>query len=234
MPDIPEPPHLKALVAMPIPGPSAVPVTVRLIVADDHPVVLWGIEALISLHPGLELCASCTDGIEAVEAAELYRPDVLLMDASMGRCGGIEAHQRLRDRGAVIPTIIFAATLDDDSVLECLGAGVDGIVLKESIASSLLEAVHAVARGERWIPPELAIRACEVMGDREVADDHGLTSREMEVVILVAGGRSNKGAAADLGIAEGTLKVHVRRAFMKLGLSNRVQLSLLARTRGWI
>jgi len=208
-------------------------VTLRLVIADDHSVVLEGLRALLSLEPDLEVSAVCRDGLEAMEAVDLHSPDVLVMDATMPHCGGLEAHESLRKRGLRVPTIILSATLADETILRCLRSSVNGIVLKESAPSVLIDAVRAVGRGERWIPPELTARAVELMA-REEPDEGSLTPREKEIVVQVAAGNSNKRVAADLGIAESTVKPHLHSAFTKLDINNRVQLSLLARERGWI
>jgi len=209
-------------------------VTLRLIIADDHSVVLDGLRALLSLEPGLEVSALCRDGMEAMEAVDLDCPDVLVMDATMPHCGGLEAHELLRERGVRVPTVILSATLDDESILRCLKGSVEGIVLKESAAAVLIDAVRAVSRGERWIPPELTARALELMARQEDEEKESLTPREKDIAVRVASGKSNKRVAADLGIAESTVKLHLHKAFTKLGVTNRVQLSLLARERGWI
>ncbi|HVB32713.1 MAG TPA: response regulator transcription factor [Gemmatimonadaceae bacterium] len=206
--------------------------TLRLVLADDHRVVLHGLEALLSLEPDLTVCALCTDGLEAVEAVELHRPDVLVTDLSMPRCSGLEAHRRLRERGIRIPTIVLAATLGDDTLVECIRASVEGIILKESAASVLVDAIRAVARGDGWIPAPLATRVLRIMGNDQRRRGLELTPRERAVVMRVAGGKSNKHIAAELDIAESTVKLHLRNAYAKLGVSNRVQLTLVARERG--
>jgi DNA-binding NarL/FixJ family response regulator len=210
-------------------------VTLRIVIADDHSVVLHGLKAVLALEPDLDVAAVCTDGLEAMEAVEVHRPDVLVMDATMPNCGGIEAHERLRARGVRIPTVILAASLTDDAVLRCVTAKVEGIVLKEAAASVLVDAIRAVSGGERWIAPELSARALDLLTVREeVEAQDALTPRERDVVLQVAAGKSNKRVAAELGIAGSTVKLHLHSAFAKLGVSNRVQLSLLARDRGWI
>jgi len=209
-------------------------VTLRVIIADDHSVVLHGLKALIQLEPDLEVSAVCVDGLEAMEAVKLDPPDVLMMDVSMAHCGGLEAHELLREQGWQVPTIMLTATMEDETILRCLRSSVEGIVLKEFQAAVLIDAVRTVGRGERWIPPELAARAVELMARQEADENGELTPREMEVVALVAAGESNKRVAANLGIAESTVKLHLHGAFTKLKVSNRVQLSLLARERGWI
>ncbi|GMV07358.1 MAG: DNA-binding response regulator [Gemmatimonadota bacterium] len=208
--------------------------SLRLVLADDHSVVLQGMRAFLSLESGMEVVALCTDGQEVMEAVAQHRPDVLVMDISMPRCGGIEAHERLRGRGDRVPTVLLTATLSDDTLLRCLQAAVDGIVLKESAAEVLVDAIHAVSRGERWVPPALTARALELMARPDADPETELTQREREVVERVAAGSSNKRVAAELGIAESTVKLHLHSAFNKLGVRNRTQLSLLARERGWI
>lgn len=208
--------------------------TIRLVLADDHTVVLQGLRALLALEPDIDVAALCTDGEEAVEAVVLHRPDVLVMDASMPRCSGLEARERLRQRGLYVPTVILSATMDDATLMRCLELAVEGIVLKESAASVLVEAIRAAARRERWIPPTLGERALDLMARRSAGAAEALTPREMDIVLQVAAGKSNKRVASDLGIAESTVKLHLHSAFTKLGVANRVQLSLLARERGWI
>ena len=207
--------------------------TLRLVLADDHTVVLQGMKAYLSLESGMEICALCTDGVEAVEAVTQHRPDVVVMDISMPRKSGLDAHEELRGRGLHVPTVLLTATLDDATLLRCLKAGVEGVVLKESAAEVLVDAIRSAAEGRRWIPPMILSRAMELMA-RPDPDGEELTSREMEVVVLVAGGAPNKKVATELSIAESTVKLHLHSAFSKLGVRNRTQLSLLARDRGWV
>ncbi len=208
--------------------------TVRLVLADDHTVVLQGLTALLALEPDIEVVALCRDGEEAVEAVALHRPDVVVMDASMPRCSGLDARERLLERGLAVPTVVLSATMDDATLARCLELSVEGIVLKESAASVLVDAIRAASRGERWIPPVLSARALDLMARTPAKAEDALTPRERDIVLLVASGKSNKRVASELGIAESTVKLHVHSAFTKLSVANRVQLSLLARERGWI
>ena len=208
--------------------------TLRLALADDHTVVLQGMRAYLALESGMEVVALCTDGEEAVEAVIQHKPDVLVMDVSMPRKGGIEAYEELRARQVQVPTVLLTATLADDTLLRCLKAGVEGIVLKESAADVLVDAIRAVAAGDRWIPPAVMARAVELMARPDAPAEGELTAREMEVVRLVAGGAPNKRVATELSMAESTVKLHLHSAFSKLGVRNRTQLSLLARDRGWV
>lgn len=208
--------------------------TLRLILADDHSVVLQGMRSYLALESGMEVTALCTDGVEAVEAVTQSEPDVLVMDISMPRCSGIEAHEILRERGVKVPTVLLTATLSDAMLLRCLKASVDGLVLKDSAAEVLVDAINATARGERWVPAALAARAVELLAKAEQGGAEELTPREMDVARRVAEGASNKRVAADLGIAESTVKLHLTSVFTKLGVRNRTQLSLLGRERGWL
>ena len=208
--------------------------SLRLVLADDHSMVLQGLRALLALEPDLEVVALCTDGREAVEAVGLHRPDVLVMDIAMPRCGGLEARAQLREQGLNVVTVMLSATMDDATLVRCVELGVEGVVLKESAASGLVDAIRAVARGERWLSPLLSGRALDLMARKAEVAEEGLTPREMQIVLLVAAGKSNKRAAWELGIAESTVKLHLHNAFTKLGVASRVQLSLLARERGWI
>ncbi len=133
--------------------------SVRVVVADDHTVVLDGLKAVLGLEPGIDVVALCTDGLEAIEAVQIHQPDVLVLDVTMPRCDGLEAYEALGERGATVPTVILSATLAENTALRCLQAGVEGIVMKDSAASTLVDAIRAVARGERCIPPDLAARA---------------------------------------------------------------------------
>lgn len=207
--------------------------SLRLVLADDHTVVLEGLHALLSLEEDMEVVALCTDGVEAVEAVQEHRPDVLVMDATMPRFSGVDALERLREDGEEVPVIILSATLDDSMLLRCVELGVEGLVLKESAAAGLVSAIRKVAAGERAIPPLLSQRVLDLLAP-ENGEEPVLTPREREIVVKVAEGSSNKRAAFELGIAEGTVKLHLHNAFKKLGVANRVQLSLLARERGWI
>jgi DNA-binding NarL/FixJ family response regulator len=206
----------------------------RLVLADDHSVVLQGMRTFLALEQGMEICALCADGAEAVEAVTLHRPDVLVMDVSMPRLAGIEAHERLRAANIRVPTVLLTASLSDDTLVRCFRASVEGIVLKESAAEVLVEAIEAVARGERWIPLALTARALDLMARPQPGPGAQLTAREMEIVRRVAEGAANKVVAAELGIAESTVKLHLHSAFTKLGVRNRTRLSLVAREHGWL
>lgn len=204
-----------------------------VVIAEDHTMVLEGLRALLSLEPDLEIVGLCKDGLEAVDAVLSARPDVLVMDWRMPSCDGIEARERLRDLGAQVPTVLLTARMDDATLRRCLALGVEGLLLKEAAGDELVEAIRAVATGERWIADDLTSRALRLF-TTDAQPGSVLSPRELEVVRLVAAGGSNKRVAAELGISVGTVKLHLRSVFSKLAVSNRVQLSLVARERDWI
>lgn len=206
----------------------------RLVLVDDHSLVLEGLKSLLSTEPGIEVVALCTDGREAVEAVAEHRPDVLVMDAVMPELDGTEALARMEELGIRVPTIVLSAALDDQRLMRCMELGVEGIVLKESAASTLIETINGVSRGERVIPEGVSKRALALLSRRKGEGEPDLTPREMQITVLVAGGASNKSVARSLAIAEGTVKLHLHRVYRKLGVANRVQLSLVARQRGWV
>ncbi len=201
----------------------------RLVLADDHSLVLEGLKALLETEPGMEVVALCVDGTEALEAVENHCPDVVVMDASMPGCSGVEAAAIMRERESSVPVMILAATLDDATLVRCLELGVEGLILKESAGAVLTEAILAVGGGERWIPTRLAKRGLDLLTRRGESGEQTLTPREREVVRKVVAGCSNRKAAGELGIAVSTVKLHLHHVFRKLGVSSRMELAVLAR-----
>lgn len=207
--------------------------SLRVVLAEDHTMVLEGLRALLAFERDIEIVETCKDGDEAVEAVARHRPDVLVTDAVMPGTDGLESVARLRADGGCPPTVLLAASMDDATLLRAIQLGVEGLVLKESAAAGLVAAIRRVASGERAIPPVLGERALELLS-REEDSDTVLTPREEEVVRLVAAGESNKRVALQLGLSKGTVKQYLHTAYRKLNVSNRVQLSLVARERGWL
>jgi len=213
--------------------PLSAPDTVRIVLADDHPVLLDGVEARLALEPDLDVVDTCTDGLAALRAVETHRPDVLVIDHRMPRCTGIEAIRRLRAAGRRVAVVLLSASLPDDDLLEALHLGRVAVVLKEAPSAELITSIRAASEDRFAFADSLLDR---VLHHAE-ADAHEdawpeLTPREIEVVHQVAGGSSNKRVARDLGIVEGTVKMHMHSIFRKLDISNRVQLAALAFTRG--
>ncbi|MEX0892007.1 MAG: response regulator transcription factor [Gemmatimonadota bacterium] len=202
----------------------------NVVLAEDHTMVLEGLRALLAFEEDIALVELCKDGEEAVEAVERHRPDILVMDVAMPVCDGLTACARLRAAGVSPPTVLLAATLDDADLMRAVELGVEGLVLKESAAAGLVDAIRAVARGERVIPPALSHRALDLLAEGR-AEGASLTPREEDVARLVAAGESNKRVARALGLSSGTVKQHLHSVFKKLGVANRVQLSVVVRER---
>lgn len=210
---------------------------IRILLADDHRMVLEGLRALFDLEDDLEVVATCTDGAQILRTLEDVEVDVVVFDQRMPQLTGLEFLADLERSGSDVRTILLAASLSDDEVLRALQLGVQGIVLKENAAEAIRDCLRRVHAGERWWPPELMQRALDTAlrheADRQTLAE-GLTAREMEIVRHVAGGASNKRIAHQLSISEGTVKTHLYSIFKKVGVANRVQLTVFAQQQGLI
>jgi len=193
--------------------------------------VLDGLAQVLSLEPDIEVVATCADVSEALTSVQAADPDVLVVDYRLGKETGVDVLQCLNDRNVGVASVIVSAMIDDAALLDILGSDTLGVVLKESASVDLVECIRSAARGQRMIPQPLLDRGAhlrERLADRSSALQE-LTSREADVVEAVAAGSSNKKIAKELGISESTVKTHLHRIFRKVGVNNRVQLSLMAR-----
>jgi DNA-binding NarL/FixJ family response regulator len=210
-----------------------------VLIADDQALVRGGMRMILEVHPDIEVIAEAADGREAVEAARLRRPDVVLMDVRMPNLDGIEATRQILERGPGAPRILILTTFDlDEYVYDAMKAGAGGFLLKNAPPEQLVESVRAVARGEALLAPDITRRLIEhyVSAPRRASEPpprlEELTERELEVLVLVARGNSNAEIAAALSISEGTVKTHVSRLLAKLDLRDRVQAVVLAYETG--
>ncbi len=206
---------------------------IRLLVADDHPVVRAGLSGLLSDEPGFEVVAEASDGEDAVRMAAATRPDVVLMDLRMPRVDGVAATIRIVAGEAGTPparVLILTTYESDDQILAAIEAGASGYLLKAAPREEIVAGIRSVAAGQTALSPQVAVRLVERM--RRPVPDAVLTERETQVLQLVAQGRSNKQAAADLGIGESTVKTHLLKAFDKLGVADRTRAVTLAMERG--
>jgi DNA-binding NarL/FixJ family response regulator len=215
--------------------------TIRILLVDDHAVVREGLRAFLSLQPGFEIVGEAADGQEAIERASELDPDVILMDLVMPRLDGVSAMRELRrqaGRGAGAKVIVLTSFLDDERLLPALEAGAAGYLLKNSQPTELARAVRAARAGEAIIDPTAAARLVNVLSDGErragATPFEQLTDREREVLVLIAGGRSNKRIALELGISEKTVKTHVGHVLAKLGVTDRTQAAVLAVQHGLV
>ena len=207
---------------------------IKVVLADDHTVVLEGLKALLDAQPELQVVETCTDGAEVLAAVEEHHPDVLVLDQDMPELSGIDVTRRLRGGGSDVPILILSASIEDEVLIEAVTLDNVGLVLKESAGVELVEAIKVTYQGERSIPRGLLERALKlsVAGPGPTDPWAALTAREREVVDAVALGLSNKRIAKALGLSEGTVKQYVYGIFQKLGVSNRVELTLMVKERG--
>jgi NarL family two-component system response regulator LiaR len=200
---------------------------IRVLVVDDHAVVREGLRTFLSLQDGIEVVGEAGDGREAIAAAQRLRPDVVLMDLVMPRVDGVQAMRELRDHVPGARVIVLTSFLEDDRLLPAIRAGAAGYLLKNVEPSELARAVRTADAGEALIDPAVAARLVDAL-----ASDHRpeqpLTSREQDVLDLLARGYANKRIARELGIAEKTVKTHVSHVLAKLGVSDRTQAALYA------
>jgi DNA-binding NarL/FixJ family response regulator len=206
--------------------------TIRIVIADDHPIVLSGIAQLLALESDLEVVARCTNGIEAREAIHRTRPDIVITDLVMPGCSGIDLQRDVSAMRIPARVILLTARIEHEQVMQALELGVAGVVLKESAPLQILDCIRRVAAGEQWLDQVIGLRTLDAVLRRQAAADRVagvLTAREIEVVRMVATGLRNKEIADRLAISEGTVKAHLRTIFEKLRIESRVKLSIYAR-----
>nr|NLD41044.1 response regulator transcription factor [Actinomycetales bacterium] len=206
---------------------------IRLLIADDHPVVRGGLAALLSADPGLEVVAEASDGDQAVRLAAATRPDVVLMDLRMPGVDGVAATARIAagEAGEPAPRVLILTTYEsDDQILAAIEAGAAGYLLKAASLAEIVAGIRSVAEGQSALSPQVAVRLVERMRRPEPAPV--LTARELDVLDLVAQGRSNKQIATALGIGESTVKTHLLKVFEKLDVGDRTRAVTLAMERG--
>jgi DNA-binding NarL/FixJ family response regulator len=202
--------------------------SIRVVIADDQVMVRKGFRLLLEDEPDIEVVGEAADGHEAIAAARRLQPDVALMDIRMPNLDGLEATRRITASGAELPRILILTTFGlDEYVFRALRAGASGFMLKDAPAEQLLEAVRVVARGEALLAPSVTRTVVERFAALPAGEDparaDSLTPREREVLVLMTRGYSNREIAEELVIGEGTVKTHVNRVLMKLGLRDRVQ-----------
>jgi DNA-binding NarL/FixJ family response regulator len=208
---------------------------IRLLLADDHPVVRAGLAGLLSDEPDLEVVAEASDGEEAVRLTAATGPDVVLMDLRMPRMDGVAATAAIvAARGAAeTPRVLILTTYEsDDQILAAIEAGAGGYLLKAAPQAEIVAGIRSVAAGQSALSPQVAVRLVERMRRPATPATAVLTPRETEVLRLVALGTANKRIAAQLGIGESTVKTHLLNVFEKLGVTDRTRAVTLAMERG--
>ena len=208
--------------------PDAVPRRIRVLVADDHPVVRTGLAAVIAQEADLELVAEAENGAGAVALFREHHPDVVLMDLRMPVMDGVEAIRTITAAYPAARVLALTTYEGDGDIRRALEAGACGYLLKDMLLTEVITAVRAVHRGERVIPPAVAVRLAEQPPGSD------LTERELEVLTLVARGLANKDVAAAIGRTDETVKVHLKNIFTKLRVTDRTEAVTVALARGLI
>ena len=211
--------------------------SIRVVLVDDHPIVLQGLQQLFERQPDFTVVAACAGADSALQAVRTHRPDVLILDLRMPDKSGLDLLRSINNEKLDCYSVLLTATIRDDEVVEATKLGVTGLVLKESSPETLLKCVRRVNRGERWIDQETITRAFQTVVGREEAErevSKTLTPREIEIVKMMAEGLRNRAIGDRLGISEGTVKVHLHNVYEKLGLDGRLELVLYAKQKGVI
>jgi len=191
---------------------------IRLIIADDHPIVRTGLQGMLAGQPDLELVGEATTGVEAVALTEELGPDVVLMDLRMPEMDGVAAVAQIKVRHPETQILVLTTYDTDADILRAVEAGATGYLLKDVPREELYRAIRAAARGETVLSPTVATR---LVGQMRSPAEESLTTREIEVLALVARGASNKEVARQLHISESTVKTHLIHIFGKLGVTDR-------------
>jgi DNA-binding NarL/FixJ family response regulator len=208
---------------------------IRILVADDHPVVRDGIHDRMSREEDMNVVGEAANGDEAIRQARRLRPSVVLLDVAMPGPRPVAVVKTLREAVPAIQVLVLSAFDDDEYVFDMLEAGVAGYALKDERLSTLVEAVRAVAQGETWLSPRVAAKVTRrALGEEPVALPTPLTQREREVLQLMSQGKENTEIAAELLLAERTVKFHIGNIYAKLGVTSRTAAVVEAIRQGWV
>ncbi len=200
---------------------------IRVLVADDHPVVRFGITNAVKADPTIDLVGEAANGNETLQLVEKHSPDVVLLDVEMPGLDGLSVTEKLREKYPHIRILVLSAYTYDRYIFEVLAKGASGYLVKDDALDQVTDAVHAVARGETWLSPKIASKVIRhSMGQTSSSQEtlvEPLTDREMEVLRLMAQGLSNTEIAEKLYVAERTVRFHVSNIFGKLQTDSRIE-----------
>ena len=209
--------------------PSGTPSPIRLLIVDDHPVVRDGLRGMFAGDPDFEVVGDAGDGESAVSMAKAFDPDVVLMDLRMPRTDGVTAIRMMSEQGLSARVLVLTTYDTESDVVTAIEAGAIGYVLKDTPRQELTEAVRAAASGETVLSPPVATR---LLGQVRQGQRESPSEREMEVLQLVARGRTNREVAAHLFISEATVKTHLLHLYSKLEVNDRAAAVAAAYDRG--
>ncbi|MQA04508.1 MAG: response regulator [Streptosporangiales bacterium] len=205
--------------------------TVRVLVADDHPLVRLGLRTVLEQADGVDLVGEACDGAEALALANALRPDVVLMDLRMPEVDGATATASLCRRLPDVRVLVLTTYDSDADIAKAVGAGATGYLLKDASHDDLLAAVRAAARGESAVSPRVATR---LMNQVRAPASQGLSRRETEILRLVAAGCTNKEIAGTMHLSLSTIKTHLLHVFAKLGVDDRTAAVVAATDAGYL
>ena len=210
------------------------PATIRVLIADDHEIVRKGIRALLATKRDIQVVAEAGDGAEAVAQARLHSPDVVLMDLMMPKMDGIQATREITAGQPKTRVLVLTSFAADEQIFPAIKAGALGYLLKDSGPQELIQAIRQVARGESSLEPSVARKVLAELSSpsQKPLTPDPLTARELDILRLIAQGKSNKEIAQQLTIAEETVKTHVSNILGKLHLASRTQAALYALKEG--
>jgi two-component system, NarL family, response regulator LiaR len=203
---------------------------IRILIADDHPIVRDGLRAVLSTQPDFDVVGEAESGAQTLQQVTLLQPDILLLDLEMPQGNGVETLAQLAQQGALVRVIIFTAFDTDDRIVEAVRAGAKGYLLKGAPRAELFTAIRVVATGGSLLQPVIASKLINRL-TQPVTMTEALTPREVEVLALIAQGLPNKEIAERLIITERTVKFHASAILGKLGATNRTEAVALARQR---
>ena len=207
---------------------------IRIVVADDHPVVCIGVRNMLTEKDGFEVVGDASDGDEAITQTLELEPDILLLDVMMPRLPGIEAMRAIMNGSPTVKILLLTSTITTQQIIEALHIGARGIVLKDALAGHLQTAIRTVIGGDYWIGGKRVVNLVSALHDlmQQAAlpqrQTYGLTPRELEVVGAIVEGCSNRDIAKQFSLSEETVKRHLSNVFDKTGVSTRLELALFA------
>ncbi len=221
---------------------SSMPARIRVMIADDHPIVRDGLKKMLSLEDDIEVVAMASDGREVLDQVAQHQPDIILLDLRMPNLDGISTLQTLQQKNCPAKVIILTASEDKNEFVQAMKLGARGIVLKQTASELIVKSIRKVYAGEIWLDSQTtaavmrqfaspSAEPAPVQGGR-VRERSPLSAREREIVALVAQGYKNKEMAEKMFISEQTVKNHLHNIFDKLGVSDRLELALYAIHKG--